>query len=128
MPGNSRGAQTCAQFNHKIYHTILVLMFSSFNPDNHLFQSSQFQQVIQNAVDFLLTTPVQPLPPSQTFTGAGLYLLYYTGNFPPYSAIAQANSQQSKVSTDVQKLVAGKARITEHRFIFGFRGLSLWKK
>lgn len=79
-------------------------MFSSFNPDNHIFRSSQFQQVIQNAVDFLLSTPVQPLPPSETFTGAGLYLLYYTGNFPPYSAIAQANSHN--LSTPIY---AGKA-------------------
>jgi len=44
------------------------------------------------------------LPPSETFTGAGLYLLYYTGNFPPYTAIAQANSHN--LSTQIY---AGKA-------------------
>ncbi|MCA1993978.1 MAG: Eco29kI family restriction endonuclease [Coleofasciculus sp. S288] len=79
-------------------------MFSSFNPENHVFHSSTFQQVVNEVVDFISSTPAQPLPPSQSFTGAGIYLLYYTGDFPPYALIAEAN----KVTLSMP-IYAGKA-------------------
>lgn len=37
----------------------------------------------------LRQTPL-PLPPS-SFSGAGIYVIYYTGNFAPYGPIANAN-------------------------------------
>ena len=38
----------------------------------------------------LLKTPVA-LPPSKTFDGAGIYAIYYTGDFPVYEPIAERN-------------------------------------
>ncbi len=40
----------------------------------------------------LLTCPVVALPPPNPFTGAGVYALYYTGDFLPYQKIAEKNS------------------------------------
>jgi Eco29kI restriction endonuclease len=39
----------------------------------------------------LLACPVVPLPPPEPFLGAGIYTLYYTGNFPAYHRIAEQN-------------------------------------
>jgi hypothetical protein len=39
----------------------------------------------------LLKQNVGPLPPANSFAGAGIYAIYYTGNFPAYAQIAQRN-------------------------------------
>jgi hypothetical protein len=39
----------------------------------------------------LLDRPVMPLPPSETFAGAGIYAIYYMGQFPAYRLIARKN-------------------------------------
>jgi len=39
----------------------------------------------------LLAQPVVALPPPTSFVGAGIYALYYTGNFPAYRKIAEKN-------------------------------------
>jgi hypothetical protein len=36
----------------------------------------------------LLARPLEPLPLSTRFPGAGLYAIYYIGGFPPYAAIS----------------------------------------
>jgi len=41
----------------------------------------------------LLARPVSALPPIETFAGAGIYALYYTGPFPPYRRIAEKNTE-----------------------------------
>jgi hypothetical protein len=79
-------------------------MFSPFNSANHIFHSSTFQQVVNEVLEFVASTPAQPLPPSEAFTGAGIYLLYYTGAFSPYLPIAEANSR-----TLSMPIYAGKA-------------------
>jgi len=38
----------------------------------------------------LLTRPIDALPPA-AFTGAGIYAMYYTGEFPPYARITAKN-------------------------------------
>ena len=37
----------------------------------------------------LLARPVSVLPPSEIFSGAGIYALYYTGPFPPYRKVSE---------------------------------------
>lgn len=44
----------------------------------------------ESAANALLTSQVFPLPP-EPFIGAGVYALYYTGDFPAYEVIAKAN-------------------------------------
>lgn len=39
----------------------------------------------------LLKRDLGPVPPRSSFIGAGVYAIYYTGNFPPYQAIAERN-------------------------------------
>jgi hypothetical protein len=41
----------------------------------------------------LLTCPVVALPPPNPFTGAGVYALYYTGDFLAYQKTAEKNSR-----------------------------------
>ncbi len=44
----------------------------------------------QSVAEALLNQPVHPLPPAP-FEGAGVYAIYYTGNFPHYKPIAVRN-------------------------------------
>ncbi len=44
----------------------------------------------QSVAEALLNQPVHPLPPD-SFEGAGVYAIYYTGGFPHYKPIAAAN-------------------------------------
>lgn len=39
----------------------------------------------------LLGQPVLPLPPGEAFAGAGVYAIYYSGNFPTYRTLAERN-------------------------------------
>jgi hypothetical protein len=41
----------------------------------------------------LLSRPVEPLPPDKTFDGAGIYVIYYTGDFPRYAPISDRNHE-----------------------------------
>ena len=41
----------------------------------------------------LLKRPAGPLPPSNLFPGAGIYALYYTGDFGPYQSLAERNRE-----------------------------------
>lgn len=41
--------------------------------------------------DALLEQSVGPLPPVKRFVGAGIYVIYYAGNFAPYHPIAEDN-------------------------------------
>ena len=43
-----------------------------------------------SVAEALLTRSVSPLPP-EAFEGAGIYAIYYIGNFPPYKPIAVKN-------------------------------------
>ncbi|MCU0493998.1 MAG: Eco29kI family restriction endonuclease [Chloroflexaceae bacterium] len=64
----------------------------TFDVTAHIFRSPQFQGVVHDAINFLNTTTIYPLPPAVQFTGAGVYTLYYTGTFAPYLPLVVANS------------------------------------
>jgi hypothetical protein len=60
--------------------------------------------------DHLLKRPVMPLP-TEKFLGAGIYALYYVGNFPAYKRIALVNPTNPKaVPIYVGKAVPPGAR------------------
>ncbi len=48
----------------------------------------------RNIVRAVLERAVESLPPPEPFTGAGIYLIYYTGPFPQYAPIARATMEQ----------------------------------
>ena len=58
-----------------------------------------------NIVTKLLQQAPEALPPSARFVGAGIYLIYYTGDFAPYKPIADAN----RSSRFAQPIYVGKA-------------------
>lgn len=45
----------------------------------------------ESVASALLKKEVGPLPPSERFTGAGIYAIYYTGNFRLYRDISEKN-------------------------------------
>ncbi len=50
---------------------------------DHIFQSKSFIALIDEAIEFMLDTPLETLPPEK-FYGGGIYALYYKGNYPLY--------------------------------------------
>jgi hypothetical protein len=45
----------------------------------------------ESVAEAMLERPVGPLPPEEPFVGAGIYALYYVGDFPLYADIAKHN-------------------------------------
>lgn len=52
------------------------------------------RHLAENVTDAMLARPVEPLPPAP-FVGAGIYAIYYTGNFPLYRPIARKNANKA---------------------------------
>ena len=61
------------------------------NIEEHIFQSESFLELIEDAIGFMIDTPIQSLPPTERFDGGGVYALYYNGGFPPYFRIYKDN-------------------------------------
>ncbi len=57
-----------------------------FNPLNK-------QNLGVSVADALLGREVGPLPPTEPFIGAGIYTIYYAGDYPAYSRIADRNRE-----------------------------------
>jgi len=55
-----------------------------FNPLDKL-------NLAKSLADALLKMPLSPLPPDEKFDGAGIYAIYYSGQFAPYEPLAVKN-------------------------------------
>ena len=65
-----------------------------------------------SVADALLSAPVLPLSSLPSFVGAGIYAIYYVGDFPSYLPLAQANrNNRFRVPIYVGKAVPKGARI-----------------
>ncbi|MEO5331759.1 MAG: Eco29kI family restriction endonuclease [Magnetococcus sp. YQC-5] len=62
-----------------------------FNRQKHVYQNDAFTELVKDAVRFFNGTPVQKLPPPETFPGTGVYALYYTGTNHLYKKYAELN-------------------------------------
>ncbi len=71
----------------------------------HIFRSAQFQRVVDEAIRFFTHTPVHELPPTDRFSGSGIYALYYAGDFELYAALADLNRDSSAQPIYVGKTV-----------------------
>jgi hypothetical protein len=45
--------------------------------EEHIFQSASLNELIEEAVEFMINTPTVYLPPEEKFSGGGVYALYY---------------------------------------------------
>ena len=70
----------------------------------HQFRSPKFNSVVREAADFFVQTPDQWLPPEK-FVGAGVYAIYYRGDFAPYQTLSQLNADSLKLPIYVGKAV-----------------------
>jgi hypothetical protein len=62
-----------------------------FNRELHVFRSPDIFKVVGDAVDFLLKSPVHKLPLGIQCEGAGVYAIYYKGDFEHYKKLAALN-------------------------------------
>lgn len=53
----------------------------------------------------LLAGPLMPLPPAERFPGAGLYAIYYVGDFAPYAGLAPPARMEGEIP-----IYVGRAR------------------
>lgn len=78
---------------------------AEFNYEQHIFRSPKFKGVVNDAVEFLNSTPAYRLPPPTLFIGAGVYVLYYIGDCELYRAISIANYKKCVLPIYVGKAV-----------------------
>lgn len=60
--------------------------------------------------DALLESEIHDLPPNERFEGAGLYCIYYRGDFPAYAKLSEANEESWKAPIYIGKAVPKGAR------------------
>ena len=77
---------------------------TDFDRSKHVFRSPDFKRVVAGAVNFLCASPVHFLPPTAPFEDAGVYAIYYKGNFSLYAKLAEMNDKEFK-----QPIYVGKA-------------------
>lgn len=53
------------------------------------------RNLAESVASAMLHTPVQKLPP-EPFIGAGVYAIYYKGDFEPYRKLVELNSRDAK--------------------------------
>lgn len=76
----------------------------NFDFNLHIFKTPKFHRILNDAIKFFDGTPVHQLPPPETFSGTGVYALYYIGGYELYSQIAALNREIC-----VQPIYVGKA-------------------
>ena len=80
----------------------------------------------ESATRAMLQTSVAPLPPAD-FIGAGLYAIYYTGNFAAYSEIAKRNKDgKFELPIYVGKAIPAGGR--KGKIDYSIQGNSLFKR
>ena len=62
-----------------------------FDRSEHVYKNDAFAELVKDAVRFFNGTPVHTLPPPESFLGAGVYAIYYTGKNPIYKKYAELN-------------------------------------
>lgn len=60
-------------------------MENKFDRNKHVYRNDDFAEILKDAVRFFHGTPVFPIPPPESFSGAGIYALYYIGTTGIYA-------------------------------------------
>lgn len=77
----------------------------NFDRSKHVFYSPEFEELIKDTIRFFNGTPIQPLPPLETFEGAGVYALYYVGKKGLYKKFHEINRIDFRLPIYVGKAV-----------------------
>ncbi|MCM1489347.1 MAG: Eco29kI family restriction endonuclease [Muribaculum sp.] len=75
-----------------------------FDRNKHVFHSPEFEELIKDTIRFFNGTPIQPIPPIESFVGAGVYALYYIGKSGIYKKFHEINRLEYS-----QPIYVGKA-------------------
>jgi hypothetical protein len=67
------------------------MMILPFDRSKHVYRNEAFAELVKDAVRFFNGTPVQSLPPPESFVGAGVYTLYYIGKKGLYGKYGELN-------------------------------------
>ncbi|MBQ9418372.1 MAG: Eco29kI family restriction endonuclease [Bacteroidales bacterium] len=62
-----------------------------FDREKHVFHFDAFDEIMLDIIRFFNGTPVHLLPPPESFSGAGVYALYYTGGSSYYEYLRKTN-------------------------------------
>lgn len=92
--------------------------FTKFEREKHIYSNDeQIDELLKDILRFFNGTPVQPLPPSNKFNGAGCYAIYYTGKVnPEYNILYELNRTEYRIPIYVGKAVPSgwrQARVAE---------------
>jgi hypothetical protein len=64
---------------------------AAFDRSEHVYRNDAFAELVKDAVRFFNGTPVQSMPPTESFCGTGVYAIYYTGQNALYKKYATLN-------------------------------------
>ena len=76
-----------------------------FNRRDHVYRNDAFAELVKDAVRFFNGTPVLTLPPPTSFSGVGVYAIYYIGKNPLYTRYAELNRLDYRFPIYVGKAV-----------------------
>lgn len=76
-----------------------------FDRSEHVYRNDAFVELVKDAIRFFNGTPAQTLPPPESFSGTGVYALYYIGKNPLYSKYAELNRLSYAAAIYVGKAV-----------------------
>jgi hypothetical protein len=99
-------------------------MNKTFNFTEHIIRSPKFRSVVHEPALIFRQTPLQILPPPNSFTGGGVYALYYLGGYGLYSNLVKLNQMDCKYPIYVGKAVppgwrTGRVGVSETPDLFG---------
>jgi hypothetical protein len=62
--------------------------------ERHTYRNDAFKKLIDDACLFFSDTPIHTLPPTFSFSGTGVYGIYYKGTYEHYSPLTNMNSNE----------------------------------
>lgn len=80
-------------------------MILPFDRSKHVFHSPEFEELIKDTILFFNGTPIQPLPPIESFEGTGVYAIYFIGKDSIYKPFHDINRFEYKLPIYVGKAV-----------------------
>lgn len=105
----------------------MTLKKTEFRREDHVYENSQFSELLKDALRFFHGTPVLPLPPSEPFKGAGVYAIYCIAKKGLYRTFGEKiNRKYYDVPIYVGKAVPAGWR--QNRVVDDTAGMTLYSR